>query len=238
MPGALTRDQARGTEELAGKIKQETGVDVRVQFAREQTGRDKSWCGRACRSRPPVTRGQVLQRQADDISALMAREYPGVKAGGAEMVSPVVSQELIWNAIYSVLLGCVFILGWIRSVTSTSSGPSPGWSRCCTTCWLLLGVFALTQREVNSPFVAAALTVVGFSVHDTIVIFDPHPGEHQAPEGSHLRRDREHLADRDAGAVGEHGDVDAARADRGLSIWRQLAPELHLRDDRGDPCRT
>jgi hypothetical protein len=30
----------------------------------------------------------------------------------------------------------------------------------------------MTYREINSPFVAAALTVVGFSVHDTIVIFD------------------------------------------------------------------
>ena len=37
---------------------------------------------------------------------------------------------------------------------------------------VLVGVFAMTRREVNSPFVAAALTVVGFSVHDTIIIFD------------------------------------------------------------------
>ncbi len=37
---------------------------------------------------------------------------------------------------------------------------------------ILLGVFAITQREINSPFVAAALTVVGYSVHDTIVLFD------------------------------------------------------------------
>jgi preprotein translocase subunit SecF len=37
---------------------------------------------------------------------------------------------------------------------------------------VLIGVFAMTYREINSPFVAAALTVVGFSVHDTIVIYD------------------------------------------------------------------
>jgi len=37
---------------------------------------------------------------------------------------------------------------------------------------VLIGAFAITQKEINSPFVAAALTVVGYSVHDTIVIFD------------------------------------------------------------------
>jgi Protein export membrane protein len=37
---------------------------------------------------------------------------------------------------------------------------------------VLIGAFAILHREVNSPFVAVLLTVVGFSVHDTVVIFD------------------------------------------------------------------
>jgi len=37
---------------------------------------------------------------------------------------------------------------------------------------VLIGAFAILHKEVNSPFVAVLLTVVGFSVHDTVVIFD------------------------------------------------------------------
>jgi preprotein translocase subunit SecF len=37
---------------------------------------------------------------------------------------------------------------------------------------IVLGFFALTGREVNSPFVAAVLTVLGYSINNTIVVFD------------------------------------------------------------------
>ena len=37
---------------------------------------------------------------------------------------------------------------------------------------VVLGVFALTQRQVDSSFIAALLTIVGYSINDTIVIFD------------------------------------------------------------------
>ncbi len=37
---------------------------------------------------------------------------------------------------------------------------------------VVIGVFALTRKEVNSAFVAVLLTVVGYSINDTIVLFD------------------------------------------------------------------
>jgi preprotein translocase subunit SecF len=37
---------------------------------------------------------------------------------------------------------------------------------------ITLGFFALTRVEVNSAFVAALLTVVGYSINDTIIVFD------------------------------------------------------------------
>ena len=37
---------------------------------------------------------------------------------------------------------------------------------------ITLGVFSLTNREINLPVIAAILTIVGYSLNDTIVIFD------------------------------------------------------------------
>ena len=37
---------------------------------------------------------------------------------------------------------------------------------------IVLAVFSLTQRQIDSSFIAALLTIVGYSINDTIVIFD------------------------------------------------------------------
>jgi preprotein translocase subunit SecF len=114
----------------------------------------------------------VLSEQKGKLLPALERAFPGIEEVAGEMVSPVVSQELITRAIWAVALGCIFILGWVRI-----RYPSIQWSACAIIALLhdvvvLVGIFALTRREVNSPFVAAALTVVGYSVHDTIVIYD------------------------------------------------------------------
>jgi preprotein translocase subunit SecF len=38
--------------------------------------------------------------------------------------------------------------------------------------FIVLGIFAILGREINTPFVAALLTIIGYSINDTIVIFD------------------------------------------------------------------
>ncbi len=128
------------------------------------------------RTRIAATRGRdadsVLTEQKGKLLTALQGSFPGIREAGAEMVSAVVSQELITRAIWAVAIGCIFIVVWIRI-----RYPSFQWSACAIIALLhdvmvLVGVFALTRKEVNSSFVAAALTVVGFSVHDTIIIFD------------------------------------------------------------------
>ncbi len=121
---------------------------------------------------PKADQDAVLSEQKAKLLPALEGVSPGIKEVAAEMVSPVVSQELTNRAIMAVAIGCIFILLWIRI-----RYPSFHWSACAIIALahdvlVLVGVFALTRKEVNSPFVAAALTVVGFSVHDTIIIFD------------------------------------------------------------------
>jgi len=158
---------ARAREAVEG-----TGVNAQFQLA-----------GAAGKVDQLLVRTRVVEQAGKDSDAVLSEQkarllpalngvFPGIEERAAEMVSGIVSQELIKRAIYAVALGCIFILLWIRI-----RYPSFQWSVCALTALLhdvlfLVGVFALTRREVNSGFVAAALTVVGFSVHDTIVIFD------------------------------------------------------------------
>ena len=149
-----------------------TGVEAQFQLAGTAGRTDQLLVRTRIVATPSQDSDAVLSEQKAKLLPALERAFPGMKEVAGEMVSPVVSQELITRAIWAVALGCIFILVWIRI-----RYPSVQWSVCAIIALVhdvlvLTGVFALTQKEVNSPFVAAALTVVGFSVHDTIIIFD------------------------------------------------------------------
>ena len=100
-----------------------------------------------------------------------------------ETVGPTISKELAQKAIIAVLLaiaGIVVYLTWsFRQVPKPASSLAFG---VCTVIALLhdvlvlVGVFAILGHffaiEVDVLFITAVLTVIGFSVHDTIVVFD------------------------------------------------------------------
>ena len=100
-----------------------------------------------------------------------------------ETVGPTISKELAQKAIIAVLLaiaGIVVYLTWsFRQVPKPASSLAFG---VCTVIALLhdvlvlVGVFAILGHflaiEVDALFITAVLTVIGFSVHDTIVVFD------------------------------------------------------------------
>ena len=95
-------------------------------------------------------------------------------------VSPTVSRAAVRNAAIALGVATVFILGYIAF--AFSSVPRPWRYGTCAVIAMLhdvvvtLGFFSLFGKvfgtEINLMFVTGLLTVIGFSVHDTIVIFD------------------------------------------------------------------
>ena len=95
-------------------------------------------------------------------------------------VSPVVSRVAVRNATIAVIVASVFIMGYVAF--AFSSVPKPFRYATCAIIALVhdvvivLGAFSLFGKlfglEINLMFVTALLTVVGFSVHDSIVVFD------------------------------------------------------------------
>jgi len=95
-------------------------------------------------------------------------------------VSPVVSRVAVRNATIAVVVASLFIMGYVAF--AFSSVPKPFRYATCAIIALVhdvaivLGAFSLFGKlfglEINLMFVTALLTVVGFSVHDSIVVFD------------------------------------------------------------------
>lgn len=128
------------------------------------------------------------QPAGSDTTATAANLKTALSAVGAESTSfesigPSVSRDITRNAIISVALASLAIVAFVAVAFRNTPPPVSPLSFGVTAVIALLhdtlalvGIFSLLGHfagvEVDSLFVTAVLTVIGFSVHDTIVVFD------------------------------------------------------------------
>ncbi|WCN38598.1 protein translocase subunit SecF [Aneurinibacillus uraniidurans] len=86
-------------------------------------------------------------------------------------VNPIISRELARSAVYSILIASVFIVLYI-TIRFEFRFAFSSILALLHNVFLVLTVFSLFRIEVDLPFIAAILTIVGYSIHDNIIIFD------------------------------------------------------------------
>lgn len=164
-PKEVTKDQQKSVKNtfLNNKIKVETinssGKELFVRSA-------------------PVSQTQDLK-----LTSELTVKEKNIKQTNYETVGPTIGGETLSNAIRGLLIASALIVIYIwwsfRKVPKPAS--SLRFGICAIIALLhdvlvLIGAFSLLGHflgvEVDSLFVTAALTVIGFSVHDTIVVFD------------------------------------------------------------------
>ncbi len=115
------------------------------------------------------------------LDVLQANLSPdGVEVLSADLVSPVVASETVTNALWAVLAAAVLIFIYIwwafRNVPSPFRYGTAAIVALVHDTVIVIGVFAilgeLLDIEVNTFFLFAIVTVIGYSVNDTIVVFD------------------------------------------------------------------
>ena len=86
-------------------------------------------------------------------------------------VGPSVGKDLKWSALWSVLSAIAILLAYIswRFEFRFAIGAI---AALIHDVLITLGVFAVLSKEINLPTVAAFLTIIGYSLNDTIVVFD------------------------------------------------------------------
>ena len=99
---------------------------------------------------------------------------------GFDLVSPLVAQETVMNAFWAIIaaaVGIFFYIWWaFRNVPSPLRYGLAAIIALIHDTIIVIGIFAilgeLMEMEVNTMFLIALLTVIGYSVNDTIVVFD------------------------------------------------------------------
>lgn len=125
----------------------------------------------------------INEREDANLLKKLKSKIGSVKQDEFETIGPSVGSEITMNALKAILLASVLIVLYIAWSFRTVPKPTSSWrfGICAVIALIhdilvLIGVFSLLGHfagvEVDSLFVTALLTVIGFSVHDTIVVFD------------------------------------------------------------------
>lgn len=129
-----------------------------------------------------IIKAQFLQNE--QRQAVLQALGTDVVEDSFESIGPAVGQELRQKAIQAIILVVVCIVAYIAwAFRGVSKGPVPSWAYGVSAFIALLhdiiiplGIFALLGHyldvEINVMFITALLTILGFSIHDTIVVFD------------------------------------------------------------------
>jgi len=125
----------------------------------------------------------ITQEQNEKFKTELKNIGEGITEKRFESVGPVIGAELTQKAFMAVLVASVFIVCYIAWSFRSIPKPYASWKFGMSAVIALLhdvlvvvGLFAMFGHlygvEIDSLFITALLTIIGFSVHDTIVVFD------------------------------------------------------------------
>ena len=111
-------------------------------------------------------------KRAELLTALGTQVAPyDKKTLKEDKVGPAMGQELTRNAIYALIIAIGMMIIYI-TIRFQFVFAISGIIALLHDIFVVVGIFSLFQWEVDSTFVAAILTIVGYSINDTVIIFD------------------------------------------------------------------
>jgi len=164
--------QANQTVQLNNLV---TGLKTTVSFVQPVLG---THCPTDCRY---IIRSKLLsQSQSVTLQKDLKKTWPGGKVLTNTSVGGTVASSTTQNAIEAVIAASVAILAYItfafRKMTHPIRYGVAAVMAMLHDVLVVVGIFSILGKvlnvEIDATFVTAMLTIIGFSVHDTIVIFD------------------------------------------------------------------
>ncbi|MFA9229491.1 MAG: protein translocase subunit SecF [Microgenomates group bacterium] len=113
----------------------------------------------------------VTSEEVAAAKAALTKMDSAIKFVSEETVGPKVSSELIWSSILAVGITSIGIMLyiWMRFEWQFALG---GVLALLHDVFITVGVFALFQLKFDLTIIAALLTILGYSINDTVVVFD------------------------------------------------------------------
>jgi preprotein translocase subunit SecF len=131
-------------------------------------------------TRGDVETQEVIASERQKVAELMAARFGQAEILSLDHVSPLIAAEIVQNSVKAVAGACLGILAYLwwafRRVPHAWRYGACAVLALIHDALVVLGIFSILGRflavELDAMFITAVLTVIGFSVHDTIVVFD------------------------------------------------------------------
>ncbi len=165
-PLGATRAQQTALLDRASKAVAEAGVtkSAALQVVGSNTLSVRVGAG-------PAEAQAVKGRIRDALARALGSAYGQPQDMGTESIGAVVGAELRNRAIWALIVGSVLMVIYI-TIRYQFVFAIAGIAALLHDCLIMTGAVALSGLEVNGPFVAALLTIIGYSINDTVVIYD------------------------------------------------------------------
>jgi preprotein translocase subunit SecF len=111
------------------------------------------------------------EEQRKDVMAAIKTDVGNYDVLREEKVGATIGGELITNAVLALVVSWALIIAYVAYRFEWRFGVAAVLA-LVHDILIVLAVFSFTGRQIDSSFIAALLTVVGYSINDTIVIFD------------------------------------------------------------------
>ncbi len=124
---------------------------------------------------PTLSSDEEIQNLQAALEAELSAIYPQMDTDNAtaSYVGPVAGKTLVKNAVWSVVLASALMLVYIALRFDLASGLAAVLGLLHDVCIMLSFMVILRSFvQMNSSFIAAMLTIVGYSINNTIIIFD------------------------------------------------------------------
>ncbi len=111
--------------------------------------------------------------KADAAVQMLKTAFPqaGFEVQGKTTIGPAIGKEIQWNALMSIGLALVGVLLYVAFRFEMGYGVGAVVSTIHDVL-MTVGIFVLSGRQFTAPMVGAVLLIVGYSLNDTIVVFD------------------------------------------------------------------
>ena len=151
-------------DDVTAVIKESTGKEVNViQYAEDSTAKHQVLFKMETLSK--TERDKLFE----DIKTKFSLDDKALLA--SDNITPLVSSDIIYNALLAVAIAVILILIYITIRFTFASGVA---AVCALIhdVLVMLSFYAIFRVPTNASFIAALLTIIGYSINDTIVIFD------------------------------------------------------------------
>jgi protein-export membrane protein, SecD/SecF family/protein-export membrane protein SecF len=108
------------------------------------------------------------------VQATVAKSFPGVTPTieQTEYVGPAVGRHLVRQAFFALVFSFIGIIIYVAFRFHSGIWGAAGVLGIMHDCFVIFGIFSILNKEITLTIVAALLTIAGYSINDTIVIFD------------------------------------------------------------------